>query len=223
MGLSACGPSVKSVVEKHRKMAEYKLGALEDVGRLAKSEPPLAGAKIVLTGAAPDFGKSESPTWNAGVMHLEDFDDLTVESRAPLRLSHDPFWHWGTACLLRKGVWTSGDKLKYPETAERSFLDLERVQYVLVIRTLEHRPPKVTSQDGDSAFFDPGVFVGEGFVYEIAPRKLVCSFRFEARSQEQVRTRATSVQSDLESYLGIQAQKAIRENLAGLMPGTTGP
>ncbi len=212
---SACRPSLRDVVERHRKECEQKMAALQEVGLRVASLPKLAEDRVELAAPPPEFDS------NALLLPAEDLPTLENAPRYPLRLEANIEWFWTALSLLRKSRESlDSDKSIEPSEAEKPLLRLKSLRYVLAIRGVEY----VAAGVRDLGFV-PGRYAAEAHLFEIDSRKHLGGFRIEAQSSERVTVAILGGNSaaDLEADLAKNAREAIRASLEKFAPGSRLP
>lgn len=178
LALGACGETVADYIAKHRAASEDQLARVAKVRALSKSEPKnewptmrdpghLAVCDLVI---AP-YREGACDTWVIDQAQL-DAPEAFLDP-APLVSYGQADWLVMTNALLSTGRFPPNKAYPSGDEADRltrpiiyAFEWLAKVRYVIVVRTDELVAPKLAP---DQKSYEPGKFVGEAILYELAP------------------------------------------------------
>jgi hypothetical protein len=143
-GLAGCNP-YSSAVKKHRARLESKLSQVAAVGKIVEELPLIAtdDARIDLPPAARQWSGC-TLAGHTALLYREDFADLT---RPLTHASRMPGATHLNVCasLLRNGTCPHGVGYPHcscdPKTIDLTFSLCESIEYLLVVRTIEHGAP----------------------------------------------------------------------------------
>jgi hypothetical protein len=216
--LFACdrGPEAGATIKKYRPSVEARFATLKQIGEQLKTMPPLSK-----DGVALDSGPAK--LWT-GMDNPLSTDNAIMEeaSRLVSDLSVDPGYGVGT-----KDLWWCARILGDKYTAERISVNIAEAhlghcanaKYLLVVRILERRDPKVDEAKGT---FQSGSVIGEVRVFNLGTSKDLGGFRFKARNSDAVMSREGRARdySAVSSDLTFQASKEVSAGIAKYLGGS---
>ncbi len=190
----------KEYVDSQLPAARTKLASVKSITQKAVALPPLQ--------------KDGAYTGPAVSADFEDLGSLAftfkVGQDVPFAIhTPDPF------AGVKKAV--DGDDPRFVSLGEAKseFADVKRLDYLLVAKAIAQTKPVVES----TGFFKPGHLVGEGHLFAVDGEKYIGGFRFEAKTSDSIKVKATTnqltskAQDELESDFDNQAREAMKAAL----------
>lgn len=206
--------SVSDVVTRHRAAVEKTFTAIQAIKLPADGleTPKVKPAPIVLEGA---------PETNAMFVYAEDLAKPGAAAPVNLRtLDSVPLLQCGS--LLSKGAYFA-DTITHPApSVVGQYLGAcERLQYVLVIRTVQYVAPELSLE---TKKFAPGVYRAEVLVFDLRSRELLGGYPVAAKNEDSVALldgdadHTRRLISNLEAAVFTALREATRQALPGSLP-----
>jgi hypothetical protein len=205
---------------KHKEGATAQVASLKAVGADAKTAPPVAQREpaAVPLATLTDSGDPESAGVLIGTAEWLTAAGGTNEAKVPLspRLSLANI----TRCM-EDGYLSSSS----PSDMETNFTTLKGLKQAAVVRVRDYTKPKIVFAAG-SKRFEGARASGDVIVYDLATRKRIGAFPFEAGQSGNVSVLAkdeAGAEKELEQAFAIDVEQAVRKEYAAFAAGTAGP
>jgi len=179
---AACGPSREDLVKKHGAQARQRLELLKRVldncrsrSALEMNDAPEALAGVTLAdGDAPPIGNARS-IWL-------DANDRLEQYLVPLNWSYSERDRWWRRTAEAMGPAPPSYAKNDLKRLKSAFEELEAVEYILVIKTVEYNKP--TYDIGRSvAPYTLGSMVGEAHLYRLQDGTRIGGLKFRAQDR----------------------------------------
>jgi hypothetical protein len=219
LGLLGC-ESVADVVTKHRAAVEKTFADVQALkprvdAAAEVTEAKVKTAPIVLEG---------SPDKNAMFVYAEDLAKPGQAAPVNLRtLDSVPLLQCGS--LLARGTYFA-DTITHPApSVVTQYLGAcERLQYALVIRTLQYAAPELSLE---TKRFAPGVYRAEVLVFDLHSKELLGGYLVAAKNEDSVplldgdADHTKRLISNLEAAVFTAIREATRKAIPGSLPAST--
>lgn len=215
-----CRPSVSDRIEAHEEAMRSRLAQFRRAGAAVAQHPLLKQDDVVPPATPLVFCRDGSKTCrpNAVVVQAEDLRALGEVVPLYARLPGELVPMCASIIEHRTGPWHSASHWTSPLSGEGVEDALGRcagLQYLLVLRTVALRKPKLLLEPG--YHYDGGFVAIEAHVFQLEPFEQLGAFSLEAESSSSYEGVASYLSNWLEEDIRKNLERAVRDKSTELL------